>query len=177
MNWEQLIERRDKWIAHNFPDPKLDEPMDESVVGVIEEVGELAHAHLKAAQNIRGSNEKHIEDARDAIGDCTVYLLGIMSGLDKVPEQIKASSVPTPTWALKNLAYQAGMLALNPSQYLCERIVEYLEAYCDFQGWDYEEIVTSTWDEVEKRDWIKYPDSGLPNPSSEPGEYIRVVGE
>ena len=48
----------------------------EPLAGMVEELGELAHAHLKQHQNIRGSSSKHEEDGKDAIGDLAVYMAG-----------------------------------------------------------------------------------------------------
>ncbi len=53
--WISLIRDRNIWIEHNFPGPD----MPNSLLGVIEELGELTHAHLKSKQNIRGDQEKH----------------------------------------------------------------------------------------------------------------------
>jgi NTP pyrophosphatase (non-canonical NTP hydrolase) len=44
----------------------------------MEELGELAHAHLKQEQGIR-SNEDHDAAARDAIGDVVIYLMDYCS--------------------------------------------------------------------------------------------------
>lgn len=59
-----------KWLKHNFPDQQA----HDALLGLIEEVGELAHAHLKAQQSIRGTSQKHRADAVDAIGDIMIYL-------------------------------------------------------------------------------------------------------
>jgi len=58
------------WLKHNFPNQQA----HDALLGLIEEVGELAHAHLKAQQSIRGSQEEHHSDAIDAIGDIMIYL-------------------------------------------------------------------------------------------------------
>ncbi len=58
-----------EWANHNFPNKKSWQPL----LGVVEEVGELAHAHLKATQKIRG-NEQLRYLAIDAIGDVVIYL-------------------------------------------------------------------------------------------------------
>lgn len=58
------------WVSHNFPDQPLHRPL----LGVVEEVGELAHAHLKQEQGIR-LLEDHDAAARDAVGDILIYLL------------------------------------------------------------------------------------------------------
>lgn len=55
------------WLSHNFPDQHPYQPL----LGLIEEVGELAHAHLKMEQGIRDST---IADVKDAVGDILIYL-------------------------------------------------------------------------------------------------------
>lgn len=64
-----LQEEHLEWQLHNFPD----QTPHQGLLGVIEEVGELAHAHLKNEQGIR-TNEDHKADAIDAIGDIVIYL-------------------------------------------------------------------------------------------------------
>lgn len=44
-------------------------------MGMAEELGELAHAHLKELQGIRGTAAEHEAAARDAIGDLLVYAM------------------------------------------------------------------------------------------------------
>lgn len=60
------------WTRKNFgpPSPLGIHPL----LGIMEEVGELAHAHLKQVQGIRGTAEEHIAEAKDAIGDIVIYL-------------------------------------------------------------------------------------------------------
>jgi len=52
------------------------------LLGLMEEVGELAHAHLKARQGIRGSAESHRVAKIDAIGDILIYLLNYCAAED-----------------------------------------------------------------------------------------------
>lgn len=66
----QLQEEQRPWVEHNFPGRKPYFPL----LGVVEEIGELAHAHLKAEQGIRGTKEELALKARDAIGDVIVFL-------------------------------------------------------------------------------------------------------
>lgn len=164
MNWEELIAERDEWVDKNFPENKLDKPVDESLVGVVEELGELAHAHLKAAQGIRGTNEEHEKNARDAVGDCTIYLLGVLSHLRYTPnarvQNVELVRTVSPTYTLLELAGWVGQLCLNPNIRACDRIVELLLVYCDFQGWHYDEVVQETWDRVKQRDWTKNKEDG-----------------
>src|SRR5690606_750626 len=68
-----------RWLDHNFPGQTGTEWPGgrgwEPLLGVVEEVGELAHAHLKAAQGIRGTREELLAEATDAVGDVVIYLL------------------------------------------------------------------------------------------------------
>ena len=58
------------WADHNFPDAKPHMPL----LGLVEEVGELSHSHLKREQGIRGSSESHFAAAVDAVGDILIFL-------------------------------------------------------------------------------------------------------
>jgi len=58
------------WVDKNFPGAKTYQPL----LGAVEELGELAHAHLKEEQGIRTS-EDHVANAKDAIGDTIIYLI------------------------------------------------------------------------------------------------------
>jgi NTP pyrophosphatase (non-canonical NTP hydrolase) len=69
------------WLKHNFPD----QSPHQALLGLAEEVGELAHAHLKMEQGIRGlTNEEYINQATDAVGDIVIYLASYCNsnGLD-----------------------------------------------------------------------------------------------
>jgi NTP pyrophosphatase (non-canonical NTP hydrolase) len=56
-------------VNKNFPLQKKYQPL----LGLVEEVGELAHAHLKDEQEIRG--HAHEAEKLDAVGDIFVYLM------------------------------------------------------------------------------------------------------
>lgn len=168
LDWEQLIEERDKWVAYNFPNHKYELPV-ESVVGCIEELGELAHAHLKQAQKIRGTDTEHEKNAMDAIGDITIYLLGVMSH-----EGVPLTFLPVHTrdsWqALLYLGYAVGELCYKsgPSAIpVASKVITACENYCKHREWDYDIIVLSTWRGVKERDWIAYPDTGFPPEATE----------
>jgi hypothetical protein len=57
-------------VQHNFGD----RPAWQTLLGVVEEVGELSHAHLKAAQGIRGTREQHHVAKIDAVADIVIFL-------------------------------------------------------------------------------------------------------
>lgn len=96
----RLQDEQRSWSLRNFGEHPAWQPL----LGAVEELGELAHAHLKEAQGIR-LHENHAEMAKDAIADIVIYLAD----------------------------------------------------YCSVRGFDFEEIVQTTWDQVKKRDWKKHP--------------------
>lgn len=98
----KLQDEQKPWVLHNFGERPAWMPL----LGAMEELGELAHAHLKEAQGIRNT-EDHVANAKDAIADIIIYLAD----------------------------------------------------YSSARGFDLEEIVKSTWDQVKKRDWKKNPDT------------------
>jgi NTP pyrophosphatase (non-canonical NTP hydrolase) len=82
----QMQEEQRPWVKHNF-NPQSCDVCGRSddhypFLGLVEELGELAHAVLKAAQKIRGSEEKHREEAEDAVGDLVIYLADFCSRHD-----------------------------------------------------------------------------------------------
>lgn len=70
MNLYDLQQQVAQWTAHNFPNKLPHQPL----LGVQEEVGELAHAHLKMEQKIRGSEQEHQTAKIDAVADIVIYL-------------------------------------------------------------------------------------------------------
>lgn len=148
------------WVAHNFPDNHYPPP-EESLIGCIEEVGELAHSQLKEVQAIRGTKEEHIANGKDAIGDLIVYLLGVMShkGIPNMRPVLSPSNDLSN--AIRRLAGAVGRLSEHPSRERISLVVWYAEDYCRLRGWDFTAIVNDTWREVRQRDWKKYPHDGL----------------
>lgn len=61
------------WKKRNFPNSGD----IHQFLGVVEEVGELAHAVLKLQQGIRG--DEHEAEARDAVGDIMFFLMNFCS--------------------------------------------------------------------------------------------------
>lgn len=71
----EFQERVRLWNEYNFPNKKLaDRPSDQPLKGIVEELGELAHADLKEQQGIRGTKAELDEEAKDALGDMLVYM-------------------------------------------------------------------------------------------------------
>jgi NTP pyrophosphatase (non-canonical NTP hydrolase) len=72
MHLAELQREHRQWIDDNFPNQLPHQPL----LGLAEEVGELAHAHLKGEQGIRGMNDKEacLNAKIDAIGDIVIFL-------------------------------------------------------------------------------------------------------
>lgn len=169
LDWKTLIAERDDWVARNFPG---DNDGRQSILGCVEELGELAHAHLKEEQGIRGTPEEHQAAAQDAIGDLTVYLLGVMSAHMKPSRMVLPRTGHEPITADESLfllAYNVGSLAyfamhplLGTSNWriTVNNVLKFLEAYCCLRDWDFDAIVTKTWDHVKQRDWNKHRAEG-----------------
>jgi NTP pyrophosphatase (non-canonical NTP hydrolase) len=66
----QLQAEQRPWVEHNFPGREPYYPL----LGAIEELGELCHAHLKQLQGIRGTSEEHQTAKADAVGDAIIFL-------------------------------------------------------------------------------------------------------
>lgn len=69
-DFETIQEEVVEWAERNFGPQAPYRPF----VGMVEELGELAHALLKKEQGIRQGSEKFQEDAEDAIGDLFIYM-------------------------------------------------------------------------------------------------------
>lgn len=67
---KRLQEEQIPWQQHNFPGRDAYFPL----LGAVEELGELAHAHLKMLQGIRGTViELHAKKV-DAVADIIIFL-------------------------------------------------------------------------------------------------------
>lgn len=70
LSFAKLQQEVGEWSRKNFPNNTPENPF----LGLVEELGELAHALLKAKQGIRGTQEQHEAAAKDAVGDLLVYM-------------------------------------------------------------------------------------------------------
>ena len=83
----ELQQESDKWRLKNFGKTSP----TEMLLGISEELGELAHAQLKEIQNIR-LNEDHLNDAKDAVGDIVIFLCGYCSSRNWSIEEVTKES-------------------------------------------------------------------------------------
>lgn len=61
-----------EWAEYNFKGKRS--PVF-SLLGMVEEMGEIAHGMLKMYQGIRGTKEEHLAAVKDGVGDELVYLV------------------------------------------------------------------------------------------------------
>src|SRR3989304_2716524 len=87
MDLTYLQQESKKWSAHNFPNAEKWEPL----VGVMEEAGGLAHAHLKEHQGIKADDFKAKKE--DAIGDIIIF-----QAESSTPNTSSLSSCVQKTW-------------------------------------------------------------------------------
>jgi NTP pyrophosphatase (non-canonical NTP hydrolase) len=78
------------WLRRNFPDQQSYQP----ILGIVEELGELSHAHLKMEQGIRGDHESLFAEKVDAVGDIFIYLMSYCNA-----NEINLESAIEDTWA------------------------------------------------------------------------------
>jgi len=69
MDLTQLVAEVGEWSFNNFGPQESWKPL----LGAVEEIGELCHAHLKQAQGIR-TTEDHQAAKEDAVADILIYL-------------------------------------------------------------------------------------------------------
>lgn len=63
-------------MAQEIATLRAEKQQREQFLGLVEELGELAHALLKKAQRIRGTPDEHEAAAKDAIGDLLIFASG-----------------------------------------------------------------------------------------------------
>lgn len=85
-NLTKLQQEIHEWRLYNFP---LSNEEDQ-FVGLVEEIGELAHVRLKIRQGIRNVD---LNTERDAIGDILIYLFNYCS-----ERQYDIEDILTDTW-------------------------------------------------------------------------------
>ena len=70
LTFRRLQDEQRPWVAHNFPG----RDQYYALLGAVEEIGEVCHAHLKWKQGIRGCEQQHMEAMADGVADCVIFL-------------------------------------------------------------------------------------------------------
>ncbi len=175
--YDKLQEEIYKWKIRNFGGKKKNG--HENLLGVIEEVGELAHGILKKQQGIRmiGNFDLVI---KDAIGDIFIFLMNYLSEMNikfemkkiffdqsvcderdeinvfdihRAVNEIVILHRTIETYNCTNLSASI----LKNSQILVERLM----FLCVCNNWNFEKIIFETWEQVKQRDWTKNKINGV----------------
>jgi NTP pyrophosphatase (non-canonical NTP hydrolase) len=167
----RLVSEVRPWADYNFGEI----PSEQPVLGIIEELGELSHAHLKSLQNLR-RHEDHFAAKKDAVGDIVIYLADYC-GRARIPVDLSpslgfpftAQSVGREHFGGKTILKMAGIVGMiaKSEEEGAQRedingyvtlLVMMLADYCKFEGFEMQEAVEITWDKVSKRDCKQHPD-------------------
>ena len=162
-----------EWGDSNFPAPDDETYFRRACIGLIEEIGEIAHIVLKREQGIRPEDTTD-EKLRDGIGDAGIYLLhagGHGRGLKGVWKPHAISSLrgaDDPLDAVGALAFSAARLYARRTALLyapwngADAVYLNLSAVASLYGWRAEECIAETWrNVVGKRDWQSHPNDGV----------------
>lgn len=166
----EIQEESGTWRNLNFPGWTG----RQQLFGVIEEVGEFAHAYLKRQQGIRGSEEHHLSNMKDAIGDIMIYFLGFMTakGINaEVVWSYPVQRVPSDgDEALLSVSGQLGKVCravqldfgseLSLSAY-CSSFMHLVDSLSrQTTGLPSLDHTATAWAIVQERDWIAKPQDG-----------------
>lgn len=150
------------WSQHNFPN----QTPENCLLGCIEELGELSHQILKTEQKIRKPSPEKI---KDAISDFNVFLCHFCVLCDydfngmfnrSMSEERYTIDVPVTTLIFE-LLDSLNELIVTRSEDAVDEVLDNMNRICVKLGVIMEEELLITWNEVKKRDWIKYPTDGL----------------
>jgi len=155
------------WTFYNFGEQETIIP----IMGMIEELGELTHAHLKELQNIRKSD--FLADKKDAIADITIYLLNYFNCIHRDINIIKnviycEHEEADNEFYILNLSHKIGILSdteINNNTIVIDiKFTSYilftLREYANNINLDLITIVNEVWEQVKLRDWKQYPLNG-----------------
>ncbi|WP_153952952.1 hypothetical protein [Halosegnis longus] len=170
MDFKLLAKQVGEWSQDNFGD----QPAMYPLTGAGEELGELTTSVLKRAQGIDDA-EKYDGDVgddaeRDSVADVAIYLADFASraGIE-VSDQVRhytrggATLTDDPIECITELYQRYGSLCRyvndeesSETQISLEiaRLLWQLDAFCQLKGWEFDDIVIETWEDVvEEREW------------------------
>lgn len=176
MTFKQLQAEVGEWSRYNFPDSTPRDPYE----GVIEELGELAHARLKGRQGIRGTAVEHEAAEKDALADLLIFMTNYCdrAGIDlenEVVAELTLSGIPIDDRSLATIhealrheewhsddndAFDAVILSVLPFhsfRHCIGELATEVISYAVTRGFDLAAILEETWARVKLRDWRRDP--------------------
>lgn len=161
---EKMISAVGQWAEYNF-DFRCPE------LGIVEELGEFAHARLKGLQGIRPESSTK-EKMQDALGDAAIFLFDycflhdyklIEVELSKLKFDYSSENPRDPIFNLGNCVRNTGLLLTGGFMFFETRVnliwIQLNEIAISL-NWDLTSIIQKTWNEVKTRDWRKFPTNG-----------------
>jgi NTP pyrophosphatase (non-canonical NTP hydrolase) len=161
-----------EWRERNFPQNDA----SHQLLGMIEEVGELAHAWLKKEQGIRGTEDQHMADLKDAVGDIAIFTLGYVQLLEIKVEDVSKFYHHPSSLALKDgtvdiyirqISKNLGRVCAwhgsgfnETSARVIGNFLGAVDAFCIRMEWSFADIVDVTGVNVLQRDWVTSPTNG-----------------
>lgn len=179
---DQFQEEHYAWMQKNFGEqkPRI------YALGVMEELGELAHAQRCMELGIRGTLEELVAKKKDAIADCIIYLFGYCSlmrgeasmssllGYEKdarfsdVQDVARVLATRTAHWCEERVDLEVVPLLENTEDAGWDALRSmdisvlffHLAYQCVQNNWSLETLMEDTWKEVKRRDWKQFPQDG-----------------
>lgn len=155
--YEKLVERLHAWQLKNFgkPSEKL------MRLGMIEEVGELAHAILKSEQGIRSGAGAFRELAIDACCDAVIFSVQCATAQGAAPPiPIMYQTLQAVDWQ-EDLPHAVAEMAFYASGPDPDKLCAMAYLVVEHLGCDFLQELTSVVDVVTARDWKKFPKDGV----------------
>lgn len=149
MNWKQLQDEQREWSMRNFGPHPAEHPM----LGMIEKLGVLAHAHLKGLQGIRHTPEEILEMKKDA---CAEFMI-VMADYFNCKNLNLAECIRHGMKLKPDLSSIMWIVALM-TETRWRELVATLAAYAKEQEFDLEEETFRAWEVVKQRNWRKESD-------------------
>jgi hypothetical protein len=153
---QQISDEITPWAAKNF---KVHKPH----IGILEEIGEMAHVILKAHQKIRGYDDpvKRKRELIDGIADVAIYGLHYI-GIHKLAAPISLDNLSdlSENTLLSNLSYAAGAILSgdrNLSRNNLPILFNNLNTLAIRENVNFLALVNDTWNKVSQRDWTANP--------------------
>lgn len=147
MTYEQLQKEQAEWSLRNFGPHPVEHPL----LGMIEELGELAHAHLKGLQGIRHTPEEILAMKKDACADFMIFLSDYFTCRNRTMQDKVDFAVTELSFGPSTIDNMLYFLAVRDWHML----IAALAAYAESEGFDLHEETFRVWEEVKQRNWRK----------------------
>jgi len=142
------------------------------LLGLLEEMGEYAHAQLKMEQGIRGTKEEHLASQHDAIADIVIFFCDAVNTHRVPPHAVFGPEASIAEFASKHYVPGSSVLRILPFlTKMCSGgapdaidyknfLVYVISLTGDSTGALFAELVETTWSRVRARDWKKNTKTG-----------------